>query len=194
MAFEVRPAAVGRRPRRWSIPAVIAVLGVVAGAAWLTNEGDAEGSIARRAAQGEDAAADATRGVRAAPAGADAGARAPAVAAPARPMPERVECRDLERDVCLRVARAALSAIPPDAPPVVDATVWRSLLCSDDLECPTRYLEDSVPLGSALLRFADGGPGAAVNVVDWQPAAGVRLGPRAWLARWMAEGAGGQGR
>jgi hypothetical protein len=194
MAFEVRPVAVGRRPRRWAIPAVIAVLGVVAGAAWLTNDGGAEGSVARRAAQAEEAAPDAMPGVRAAPAAAKTGARARPEPVPARPMPDRIECRDLERDACLRVARAALAAIPPDAPPVVDATVWRSLLCSADLECPTHYLEDSVPLGSALLRFADGGPGAAVNVVDWQPAVGIRLGPRAWLARWMAEGAGGQAR
>jgi hypothetical protein len=102
-------------------------------------------------------------------------------------MPERIECHDLDRAACLRVARAALAAIPADAPSVLDATVWRSLLCSDDLECPSRYLEDSVPLGSVLLRFTDGGPRAAVNVVDWQPADGIRLGARAWLARWMPE-------
>jgi hypothetical protein len=39
--------------------------------------------------------------------------------------------------------------------------------------------------------FADGGPSAAVNVVVWRPEPGIRLGPRAWLARWMpASGSG----
>lgn len=188
MAFEVRPVAVGRRPRRWSIPAVIAILGVVAGAAFVTADDRpdtpvAAGSVDANRRPAATAAATAPA--------ADGGAARRTAAIPARPMPERVDCRDLERDICLRVARAALTAIPPDAPRVVDATVWRSLLCSDDLQCPARYLDDAVPLGSALLRFADGGPRAAVNVVDWRPAVGIRLGPRAWLARWMAEGLGG---
>lgn len=183
MTFEVRPVAVERRPRRWSIPAVLVALGVVAGAAFVTADD-------RRGAPGAPPAAEGNR--RPAEDSADSAgpiggavARAPSI--PARPMPERIECRDLDRAVCLRVARAALVAVPPDAPAVLDATIWRSLLCSDDLECPSRYLVDSVPLGSAILRFTDGGPRAAINVVDWQPAAGVRLGPRAWLARWMAE-------
>jgi hypothetical protein len=182
MAFEVRPVAVGRPPRRWSIQAVLAVLGVVAGAAFVTA-GDRPGTLV----------APATEATAAMPATAAGGREVRAVrntSIPARPMPERVDCRDLERAVCLRVARAALAAIPPEAPAVLDATIWRSLLCSDDLECPSRYLEDSVPLGSAILRFTDGGPRAAVNVVDWQPSVGVGLGPRAWLARWMPEDGG----
>lgn len=188
MAFEVVPVAVGRPPRRWSIPAVIAMLGVVAGAAFVTAD-DRSGAPAAQPAvdtgrqPGTAAASPAT--------GAGGGAVTRPTAIPARPMPERVECRDLERAACLRVARAALAAVPPDSPPVRDATVWRSLLCSDDLECPSRYLDDSVPLGSVILRFTDGGPRAAVNVVDWQPTVGVGLGPRAWLARWMPEDGSG---
>jgi hypothetical protein len=184
MAFEVRPVAVSRRPRRWSVPAVLGVLGIVAGAAFVTAD-DGPGAV-------DPVAPPAARSDR--PAGSDAAevrsvgdGAAPPTSVPARPMPERIECHDLDRAACLRVARAALAAIPADAPSVLDATVWRSLLCSDDLECPSRYLEDSVPLGSVLLRFTDGGPRAAVNVVDWQPADGIRLGARAWLARWMPE-------
>lgn len=189
MTFEVRPVAVGRRPRGWSVPAVLALLGVVVGAAFVTaDDGHGPGARAGLPAVGGEQR-PAAHGTAAPRPAVRAAARETSI--PARPMPERIECRDLDRDVCLRVARAALAAIPPDAPPVLDATVWRSLLCSDDLECPSRYLEDSVPLGSALLQFTDGGPRAAVNVVDWQPAQGVRLGARAWLARWMPESGGG---
>jgi hypothetical protein len=183
MTFEVRPVAVERRPRRWPIPAVLVALGVVAGAAFVTADGRPGAPKAPPAAEGHRRPAEDSAGA-ARPIG---GVVARPTSIPARPMPDRIECRDLDRAVCLRVARAALVALPPDAPAVLDATVWRSLLCSDDLECPSRYLVDSEPLGSAILRFSDGGPRAAINVVDWQPAVGVRLGPRAWLARWMAE-------
>ena len=188
MAFEVRPVAVGRPPRRWSIPAVLAVLGVVAGAAFVTAD-DRLGAPTGRIAVDADRPAATTAAAPAA--GADRRPVARSSSIPARPMPERVDCRDLERTVCLRVARAALAAVPPEAPTVFDATIWRSLLCSDDLECPSRYLDDSVPLGSAILRFTDGGPRAAINVVDWQPAIGIGLGPRAWLARWMPDDGSG---
>jgi hypothetical protein len=178
MAFELRPVAVGRPARRWSIPALVAALGVVAGAAFVTT-GDRPPP--RRQAADLPASGEADR---LAVAAFDAAA---ATSQPARPMPDRVACRDLDRAACLRVARAALGAVPPEAPSILEITIWRSLLCSDDIECPSRFLADSVPLGSAVVRFADGGPQAAVNVVDWQPSAGIRLGPRAWLARWMPE-------
>ena len=34
-----------------------------------------------------------------------------------------------------------------------------------------------------LLRFEDGSPSVAVNVVDWRYGTGIRLGLRAWLVR-----------
>ena len=59
--------------------------------------------------------------------------------------------------------------------------------CGDDLDCPQPYLDQSVPLGSVVVRFVDSSPRAAINVVDWRYSASIRLGTRAWLARWMPE-------
>lgn len=186
MVFEVAVVPVARRRRRWPLPAVLATLAVVAGAAFATSGG--------RAAPGPVTDDDAARrGIQAqGPAGPESVRLEARVAPSAEPraLPERIDCRDLGRTACLRVARAALGAVPADAPPVLEVRVWTSLLCSDDLECPPGYLADSVPLGSVLVRFTDGGPMAAVNVVDWRPAEGIRLGPRAWLARWMPDGGG----
>jgi hypothetical protein len=112
----------------------------------------------------------------------------PRAAAPApRALPADLTCRDLDRATCLRVAKAAMLVLPPELPAVRDATVWRSLYCGDNLDCPQRYLDQSVPLGSVVVRFVDSSPRAAINVVDWRYSATIRLGARAWLARWMPE-------
>ncbi len=103
-----------------------------------------------------------------------------------RPLPRNLTCRDVDRTDCLRIAKAALLALPVDAPDAVDATVWRSLLCNDSLECPPARLKGSVPLGSVIIGFADGGPRAAVNVVEGQIGP-IRRAPHAWVVRWMPE-------
>lgn len=124
---------------------------------------------------------------------ADSNQRAAAALAGTSPraMPASVDCTSLDAAVCRRIARAAIGAIPADAPAIDHATVWGSLLCNDDLDCPGRYLADALPLGSVIVVFADDGPAAAVNVVDWRPEPGIRLGARAWLARWMPTAGGG---
>jgi len=173
MAFDVPIAAVGRRSRRLWIPAVAACLAVVAGVAVVTAGRD--GSTGQRvpsAIQGQ-------------------GARDVESSNLARPMPDRIDCQDLHRTICLRVARAAVTALPFDAPAIRDATVWRSLLCSDNLECPQHYLDGSTPLGSVVIRFVDGGPRAAINVVEGRNGDRIRLEARAWLARWMPEDSSG---
>jgi hypothetical protein len=108
-----------------------------------------------------------------------------------RPIPADLDCNDLDRAACLRIARAALSALPPDAPRVTSASAWRSLLCNDTLDCPARYLDRSEPLGSVVVAFADRSPAAAVNVVDWRFGPNVRLGTRAWLLDWSPPAPGG---
>lgn len=101
-------------------------------------------------------------------------------------MPDDVRCRDVGRATCLKIVKAALLALPDDAPDAIDAIVWRSLLCNDTFDCPPSYLEGAAPLGSAIFKFADGSPRAAVNVIEG------RGGPvghvsRAWVVRWMPE-------
>lgn len=169
MAFEVPVAAVGRRsPRSW-IPAVAACLALVAGVALGTDgrEGSARQSVGS-AIQGQAATRNESSNL-------------------ARPMLDRIDCQDLHRTICVRVARAAVTALPLDAPAIRDATVWRSLLCSDTLECPQHYLDGSTPLGSVVVRFVDGGPRAAINVVEGRNGDRIGLETRAWLARWVPE-------
>ena len=84
------------------------------------------------------------------------------------------------------MAKAAIRALPDDAPAVLAATVWRSLLCGDTFDCPPAYLDGSTPLGSVTVRFADGSPQAAINVVDGRPGP-ISRAPRAWIVRWLPE-------
>lgn len=115
-------------------------------------------------------------------------AATPALVAAAmqRPVPASLSCRDVGWATCLRIAKAAMLALPDDIPEAIDATVWRSLLCADSSKCPPSYLDGSPPLGSVIVRFADGGPRAAINVVDGRPGP-IRRAPRAWVVDWMPE-------
>lgn len=103
-----------------------------------------------------------------------------------RAVPTALTCRDVEAATCRRMAKAALLALPDDAPEAIDATVWRSLLCNNSFDCPPSYIDGAVPLGSVIIRFADRGPRAAINVVDGPPGP-IQRSPRAWVVRWMPE-------
>jgi hypothetical protein len=103
-----------------------------------------------------------------------------------RALPAEVVCRDVDRVTCLRMAKAAVLVLPDDVPDAIDATVWRSLVCNDSFDCPRGYIDGSAPLGSVIIRFADGGPRAAVNVVEGLGGP-IRRAPRAWVVRWMPE-------
>jgi hypothetical protein len=84
------------------------------------------------------------------------------------------------------MAKAAFVVLPRDAPAALDATVWRSLLCNDNFDCPASFLDGSEPLGSVIIRFTDGSPRAALNVIEGAPGPITRA-PRAWIVRWMPE-------
>jgi len=174
MTLDVPVSAVGRPQRRRPVFAAAAALLLVVGVALMTS---GTGSVSGQAVAGDDGTA---------PAGPSGQFRVVAVGTVvdvARDLPEGIECPDLDRLACLRIARAALLALPADASSVRDVTVWKSLLCSDELECPHRYLDGSLPLGSAVIRLADADRRVAINVVEWRHGDGIRLGPRAWLAR-----------
>ncbi|HEX5014464.1 MAG TPA: hypothetical protein VFV72_09935 [Candidatus Limnocylindrales bacterium] len=100
----------------------------------------------------------------------------------ARPLPTAIDCHDVAASDCHRIVRAALRILPDETPDVAGADVWRSLVCGDTFDCPPDFLRNSAPMGSVILKFDDE-PGVAVNVVDWQYGANVRLGLRAWLTR-----------
>lgn len=181
MTFEVPIAIVDGGRRRAPVRFVALGLAVVAGFAIVTSRLAPAPTPTSRAAAGVESAIAVNGSSRAA-------ASLPALP---RPMPVALDCTTLDAASCRRIAQAALDAVPADAPPIAHATVWGSLVCNDDFDCPGRYLADAVPLGSVIVVFADDGPAAAINVVDWRPQPGIRLGPRAWLARSMPVAGGG---
>jgi hypothetical protein len=173
MSFEVPVERIGGNRRRLGIPAVILGSAAIVGFAMVAG--------GRPMSAPRPAVADA--------ADADAAAASPASVDRAEPraIPADVYCEDIARTTCLRLAAAAIAVLPPSAPKVRRVFVWHSLLCNDNFDCPSTYLDGSEPLGSVLVSFADGGPRAAINVVDWRYGFGIRLGARAWVVRWMPE-------
>lgn len=179
MALEVAPTPVRRR--RSLLPAVavlVAVLAVVA-VAWAS----AGGGPAERAGRGPAPGA----GVEAPGSPSAPAPASPVATVPARllRLPRTLECHDLASAACDRLALASLAVLPTDGPPVWAIDAWGSILCGDDLDCPRARLAGSVPLGSAVVTFAGGGPRAWVNVVVPAPAPGTRAAaPFAWIVRW----------
>jgi len=181
---QVSRSAGGRR--------VLAVVGVLAGVVLFAAIARLVGSsppvpVADPAGAAVGAAAGAERDT--APAASRAGQPAAAIVPRepalfplniARPLPTAIECNDVAPADCHRIVRAALRILPDELPDVRGADVWRSLVCGDTFDCPPDFLRDSDPMGSVILAF-DGGPGVAVNVVDWRYGTSVRLGLRAWL-------------
>ncbi len=175
MEFEVAAAVVdaGSARRRRGVAAVLLGFGVVIGIAF-SSLGPAP------VGQAETARLETGGGLaNAAP------LEAPDIPKLIRTVPADLRCRDVDHGTCQRMARAAIRALPDDAPAVLAATVWRSLLCGDTFDCPPAYLDGSSPLGSVTVRFADGSPQAAINVVDGRSGP-IKRAPRAWIVRWWS--------
>jgi hypothetical protein len=191
VTFEVPVAPVAPSAARRGMTTAVALTAVaIVAAAGLSGWfGPTATAPAPNQPQPEDfAVADAAgRGTVRAPAGpASARPFIPRIvtASVARRMPDVVTCNgDVDGRACERLVRAALRVVPADLPDVTGASVWRSLVCNDTFDCPPAYLRDSVAMGSVILEFADDGPRAAVNVVDWRYGTSIRLGLRAWIAR-----------
>jgi len=92
-------------------------------------------------------------------------------------------------DDCLLVARSALMAIPGGLATVSAVSVWHSILCDTVRDCPpSAFSGGHVPLGSAVVAFADASPSAWINVTERaidvrQPAS--RVAATAWIVRWQ---------
>ncbi|HTS14167.1 MAG TPA: hypothetical protein VMH24_00750 [Candidatus Sulfotelmatobacter sp.] len=157
MGFEVPPAPVpGSRLRRSSL-AVAAALALVVGVALATQV------TPESPASTPPPGSPAPTLVAAAPAAADTPGPTPRAA---HPMPSQIDCRESAPAVCLELAQAALDVLPPEAPAVLRVTVYRSLLCDNDADCPpVRLVHSGPPSGSVIVDFADGGPQAWIDVV-----------------------------
>lgn len=164
MGFEISPSPVRATRLRWPALAFAAALIVVVAAAVSTQAPSPPPSATPAPA----AAASRPLGGLLTP---------PAV--PHRLLPSRVQCRQLDAPTCHGLAQAALAVLPIDAPPVTNVTVYRSLLCRNDFDCPPGRLASSrAPSGSVILGFADGGPDAWVDVVT-----AASAGLEAWIIR-----------
>ena len=162
MAFEVPVGEVEGSKQRVAptIVAVAVLLAVVAGVAFVS------------------------RGSLEAP-GAAAASPPTAAPAPARnPGQLELRCVDVDPTTCARMARAAIGALPDGLPAAVEAAAWKSMLCGDTADCPPGFLAGGRPLGSVIVRFEDGSPGAAVNIVDGPPGP-IRRSPKAWVVYWL---------
>jgi hypothetical protein len=179
MSFEVPLAAVGGRRRGWSVAAVLCGGLAIVGFALASGDGSAPSAPSATAPVAVAAAPrDGPSPVPAASQGRQANV------ARSRSLPADLRCGDVAGQTCLRIAWAALRALPDDAPPVDSAAVWSSILCNDSLDCPADYLRGARPLGSVVLTFAEDGRRIAMNVVDPRRPSAGRDGPRVWIARW----------
>jgi hypothetical protein len=162
MAFEVPVVEVDRSKRQVAptIAAVVVLLAVVAGVAFASGGAN----VPNR------------------PAAAASPVATPSPTASAGPL--TLHCVDVDRTTCARMARVAIKALPAGLPAAVEAAAWKSMLCNDTADCPPGFLAGGRPLGSVIVRFADGSPGAAVNIVDGLPGP-IRRAPKAWVVYWL---------
>lgn len=62
------------------------------------------------------------------------------------------------------MVRVAQRALDWTYSPITSATVWRSLICGNDSDCPRGLLDRARPAGSVVFTFVDGSVGW-VNVL-----------------------------
>jgi len=102
-------------------------------------------------------------------------------------LPARLDCHDLARRDCEVATRAALALFAPADGEVTSAGAWKSLLCSNTLDCPpSRLTADATPVGSVIVTFATG-PAAWINVMAYPSTSGNAPGTAAdaWVVRWQ---------
>jgi len=166
MSFEVPPSPVRATRLRWPALAIVTGLIVVVAAAVATQPPaptPTPSAVALAAAPPAPTPTPSAVALAATP--------SPLPTAAARTLPRQVDCRQLDASTCRGIAQAALGVLPGDAPLVTKVTVYRSLLCRDDMDCPPARLATSgAPSGSVIVGFADGGPDAWVDVVTQAPA------------------------
>jgi hypothetical protein len=74
------------------------------------------------------------------------------------------DCNELRTFPCRDIVRVAQLALDWTYSPIQSATVWRSLICGNDSDCPRGILDRARPAGSVVFTFVDGSV-AWVNVL-----------------------------
>jgi hypothetical protein len=83
---------------------------------------------------------------------------------PAATAPSHVTCHGIDPWSCREAVLVGLALFDGDAPPASRVIADRSLLCSNDTDCPPGFLKSAEPVGSLMLTFVDG-TRAWVNVL-----------------------------
>jgi hypothetical protein len=89
----------------------------------------------------------------------DTAARSPGTAR----LPASIVCGDIASWWCRRVVLAGIDLLSGEQE-ATSASVYGSLICGDDLDCPRSFLAGGSPAGSVVLTLADGAS-AWINVV-----------------------------
>lgn len=203
MGFQVAPQRVG--PRRAPVSGLVVIIAgaaiVAVALATAAGSRDDRGSAVQSeseprsesAAPSHRPAAGATTGrfsvaVRPPAAGREE-AQPPAVGnARPVPAPSSIRCHGTGQKRCSQIAFAAIRGLPAEGPPVETVSVWDSIVCGSDEDCPASRFKGYVPLGSAIVSFGRGHPRAWLNVVEPAPYPGwvwVPADSRAWIIRWQ---------
>ena len=104
------------------------------------------------------------------------------------PAPSSIRCHGTGPERCSQIAFAAIRGLPAEGPPVETVSVWDSIVCGSDEDCPASRFKGYLPLGSAIVSFGRGHPRAWLNVVEPAPYPGWVWAPadsRAWIIRWQ---------
>jgi hypothetical protein len=104
-----------------------------------------------------------------------------------------VQCHNVAPPECLRVARSAAGlftagSVGADAAAIAGVEVWGSLICGDNLECPSGRLLRLDPLGSAAVALSGNAGLVWVNVGERAASPGEASARRpleAWIVQWF---------
>ena len=100
--------------------------------------------------------------------------------------PASIACGPVNLSACRQLVRAGVVLLP-EGRQTVHASVYTSLVCGDDFDCPRSLLRDAEPAGSVVLTLGDGSA-AWVNVVSKLATGRIGRPTRTYLGllvRWI---------
>jgi hypothetical protein len=187
MGFQVKPQSLGPRRAAWpGFLVAIASLAIVAASLATAAGSTPEGQPAAVDSASNQPVAAAIAVPR--PTGVVRASQQPAATSRPSASPASIECHVSSLARCNQIANAAVGQMPNDSAPIETVSVWDSILCNSNDDCPSSRFQGYRPLGSAIVSFGPGRRQAWVNVVEPEPFPGwvwVPADNRAWIIRWV---------